>query len=91
MKRIILVILPLLVGVAIGSCIAVTRGGTRPASVATVQDWRPVVGQRYSRLGARTRTVVETWPHGVAYRWDKGKERYCTIETWRRWAMKGGE
>ena len=91
MRRAFLAILILCIGVVIGSCFPPSRAG--PKRPAPPQDWRPVVGTRYERPGHRARTVVETWEKGVRYRWDSGRERNCTYETWRRWAeqRKGGE
>lgn len=86
MKRTFLAILILLIGVVIGLCFPPSRAGQRPPP----QDWRPVVGTRYERPGHRARTVLETWPQGVRYRWDSGRERNCTYETWRRWAERKG-
>jgi hypothetical protein len=91
MKRAVIAVLILALGIAIGCCLAVSRGGTRPAVAVAVQDWRPVVGRRYERPGSHARTVTEVWPGGVGYRRDNGKERYCTIETWRRWVQRRGE
>ncbi len=81
----LLAILILLIGFVIGSWLPMGHATPRPAPP---QDWRPVVGRRYEHPGARTRTVLETWDKGVRYRWDSGRERACTWETWRRWAER---
>ena len=86
MRRGIVALVVLLIGIAIGSCIATAR----PREVTTRQDWRPVVGVRYERPGARARTVTVLRPEGVTYRWDDGRERYCTAGTWRRWCEAKG-
>lgn len=86
MIRAILAVITLLIGIAIGSCTSLSHSSTRPR-----QDWHPVAGRRYERPGSRARTVVEVWPRGVQYRWDDGRERSCTVETWRRWAERKGE
>lgn len=87
MIRTILAVAILIIGIAIGSCLSLSRGGTRPRR----QDWRPVAGQRYERPGSRPRTVVEVWPKGVRWRNDNGHEGSCTTQTWRRWATSKGE
>ena len=87
MIRAILAVAILLIGIAIGSCLSLSRGAVRPNR----QDWRPVPGVRYERPGARTRTVLEVWQKGVRYRYDNGHERSCATGTWKRWATtKGG-
>lgn len=85
MKRAILAVLILSLGVLIGSCISVAR--SRVVAPATVQDWRPVRGQRYERPHARPRIVTAVDERCVTYHYDGSEKlRYCAPETWRRWA-----
>ncbi len=88
MTRTVLAIMVLLIGFMVGSCIPL---GSAAPRTKPPQDWRPVVGSRYEHPGARTRTVLEVWPHGVRYRWDNGPERSCEIRTWKRWCERKGE
>lgn len=83
MTRAIIAVIILSIGIAIGSCLAVSRGSVR----AGLRDLRPVIGKKYERLGLRARIVTMTWADSVQYRFTgSSKDRWCSVVAWRRWA-----
>ncbi len=88
MKRILIVVVILMLGIVIGTCLAVVRA----RSVSPAPSWPPRIGQRYEVPGSYARTVAEVWMQGVGYRRDGERRiRWCESGTWKRWAGRKGE